>query len=128
MNTTEPLPFGLPLEALLWLGLALLLAVAVLAYVLGTRTAPGPAKRSARAVARAVVNEVMATDTGAHVPREPRRGTRVLTPAGHVWTRTAEGWWESEDAPHVVASWPVLAGLGVIPATPAFEVLAGGAS
>lgn len=111
METIEFLGFALPLKALLWLGLALLLAVAVLAFVFGARTR-APRGRH-RAVARAVVNEVMGTDPDAPVRPEPRRGTRVVTPEGHLWVRTPEGWWESVEAPHVVASWQVLAGLGV---------------
>ncbi|MGH3475319.1 MAG: hypothetical protein ACRDQD_00615 [Nocardioidaceae bacterium] len=115
MNTIEFAGFDLPLEALLWLGLAVLLAACVLALVTGLHFGGRP--RYKRSIARAVVNEVMGTDTGAHVPPEPPRGARIVTPEGHWWTRTVEGMWESEEAPHVVASWQVLAGLGVHVAT-----------
>ena len=128
MNATiEFAGFDLPLQTLLWLGLAVLLAACALALVTGFHFG-GRGPRYKRSIARAVVNEVMGTNTGALVPPEPRRGTRVVTPEGHVWIRTAEGMWESEEAPHVVASWQVLAGLGVRAATRTLDVFAGGAS
>lgn len=116
MNTIEFLWFDLPLVALLWLGLALLVAVAVLAGVFGLRLGSQPRRRRgdrARDVARAVVNEVMGTDPTRITMVEPVISTRVITPEGHPWIRTREGFWESVEAPHVVASWKVLAGMPV---------------
>lgn len=112
MNTIEFAGFDLPLVALLWLGLALLLAVAVLAFVIGAR-AWSPRRGRHRDVARAVVNEVMGTDPTRITMVEPVITTRVVTPEGHPWIRTREGYWESVEAPHVVASWQVLAGMPV---------------
>lgn len=119
MNTIEFAGFDLPLQALLWLGVALLVACCVLALVTGLHF--GGRKRrplAMRAVGRAVVHELMGTKVGDTVPPEPGRGGRIVTPEGHPWRRTAEGVWESEEADYVVASWPVLAGLGVRVATP----------
>lgn len=112
MNTIDFLGFALPLETLLWLGLALLLAVAVLAFVIGAR-ARSPRRGRHRDVAREVVTEVMGTDPTRITMVEPVTNTRVVTPEGHPWIRTREGYWESVEAPHVVASWKVLAGLSV---------------
>lgn len=112
-DTIEFAGFDLPLQALLWLGLALLLAVCALALVTGLHF--GGQKRrplSTRDAGRAVVNELMGASLSGTVPPEPFEG-RVVTPEGHPWIRTADGVWESEEADYVVASWPVLAGLGV---------------
>lgn len=117
--TFEAFGHQLPLAVLLYEGMALLLAVVVMAVVMayhaGERheyrreAAPG----HARELARAVINECMGTDTTAPVPPEPAVGARVVTAEGHPWVRTTEGPWESEEAPHVVASWQVLAGMRV---------------
>lgn len=114
-DTIEFAGFDLPLQALLWLGVALLLACCALALVTGLHF--GGRKRRplpSRAAGRAVVNELMGAKVGGPVPPEPSvNGTRVVTPEDHPWIRTGDGVWESEEADYVVASWPVLAGLGV---------------
>jgi hypothetical protein len=114
VNTIEFAGFDLPLEVLLWLGLALLVAIVVLtavtAYVAGDRR---KGRRSPkRDIAREVVAECLGTDTDGTIPPEPAVHSRVVTREGHPWRRAVEGYWESVEAPHVVASWPVLAGLG----------------
>lgn len=113
-DTIEFAGFDLPLQALLWLGLALLLAVCALALVTGLHFGgrKRPPLSTTRAAGRAVVNELMGASLSGRVPPEPFEG-RVVTPEGHPWIRTADGVWESEEADYVVASWPVLAGLGV---------------
>lgn len=114
-NTIEFLWFDLPVVAVLWLGLAVLVAVAVLAGVFGLRLGSQPrrGRDRARDIARAVVNEVMGTDPTRITMVEPVITTRVITPEGHPWIRTPEGYWESVEAPHVVATWKVLAGMPV---------------
>ena len=124
MDTIEFLGFDLPLQVLLWLGLAVLLAACALALVTGLHF--GGQKRpplSTRAVGHEVVNELMGTKLGGPVPPEPGRLARIVTPEGHPWVRNSEGVWESEEADYIVASWPVLAGLGVRVVTPQLVAL-----
>lgn len=124
MNTIDMGAFDLPLSALLWLGLAVLLACCALALVTGLRfggrTRP---PLPGRAVGREVVNELMGAKLGGPVPPEPGRLARIVTPEGHPWVRNTEGVWESEEADYIVASWPVLAGLGVRVVTPQLVAL-----
>lgn len=110
MSAPGPLPFGLPLEALLWLGLALLVASAVLAVALGMHLGDRRKRRQA-GVAKRIIDECMGMDPTTPVPPEPPVGTRVVTREGHMWRRTEDCGWEAVQAPHICASWPVLAGV-----------------